>query len=448
MLAGFLAMVWLIPFDAVTLPIPLPVDSQLDRFVVPAIALVWLIEELRAPPRGYKRVRQVDATIWVFFSVALLSVLVNFDTLSNLNEFDLAIKKIGLLASYVLLYVIVARSIRPSELKAFTVLMLILACFTAVGTVYEYNSKVNIFYKWTDAIMPPSVTVLPAPNGPTDELGRTSITGPTSHGLAVATLFAMVLPFGLIGMLSAGRDMRKKLLYALAAGIIVAGAVATVRKTAVVAPAAGLAVLLLYRPSAIFRFVPLALVMFVTINVVSPGALSTLDRQLGNGFFGELSVKGRTDDYAATQPDITTHLALGRGYGTYDPFQYRLVDNQYLLLVIETGLLGVAAYLAIAIAIWTVNHPAVRGRDPIRGPPALAISAATASFVVSTALFDVLSFPHVPYLFFFLAGMATAAASTRVAQPAIRAPIARGNGGPPGSSNGDHALAMPAAGLN
>jgi len=30
-LAGFLVMLWLLPFDSVDLPIPLPLDAKLDR---------------------------------------------------------------------------------------------------------------------------------------------------------------------------------------------------------------------------------------------------------------------------------------------------------------------------------------------------------------------------------------------------------------------------------
>src|SRR6185312_5414230 len=42
MLAAFLAMVWLVPFDSASLPVHLPFESKLDRVVIILMAFVWL----------------------------------------------------------------------------------------------------------------------------------------------------------------------------------------------------------------------------------------------------------------------------------------------------------------------------------------------------------------------------------------------------------------------
>ncbi len=54
-LAGFMAMLFLVPIDAITLPIHLPVNGTLDRPVVIALAMLWFCEHgrrerRRAPP--------------------------------------------------------------------------------------------------------------------------------------------------------------------------------------------------------------------------------------------------------------------------------------------------------------------------------------------------------------------------------------------------------------
>ena len=30
------------------------------------------------------------------------------------------------------------------------------------------------------------------------------------------------------------------------------------------------------------------------------------------------------------QPDVAAHPTFGRGYGSYDPHKYRIIDNQYI----------------------------------------------------------------------------------------------------------------------
>jgi hypothetical protein len=207
-------------------------------------------------------------------------------------------------------------------------------------------------------------------------------------------------------------DRRKKLFNAAISAILVAGAFATLRKTSVIAPAAGVLVLLVYRPRAMFRhLLPFGLALFVMVHAVAPGALGSLTTQLTpNRLVGVLSTQDRASDFDGTRPDYTKHVLLGRGFQSYDPHKYRTLDNQYLGLILGVGLLGLAAYLAVLIATGAMAHVGVRSGDPIRGPVALGAAAATAVMVVSTGLFDLLSYPHVPYLFFFIGGLVVACA--------------------------------------
>jgi O-antigen ligase len=160
------------------------------------------------------------------------------------------------------------------------------------------------------------------------------------------------------------------------------------------------------------RLAPLGVVMIFVIQGMSPGALSAIRYQLLPGkVTSSTSTQGRTADYHAVAPDIKTHLATGRGYGTYDSHKYRLLDNQYLLLLIETGVLGLAAFVAMVLAVVRVAHPVIRSGDPVRGPPALACAAVAFAMLVATTLFDILSFPQLPYLFLFIAALAAVSAA-------------------------------------
>ncbi len=423
MLAGFMAMVWLVPFDAVSLPIPLPLDGKLDRLALGALLLMWVTTLFVV--RGAARPRLWFTWIHVAAAALILIVIagavLNAHDLVNLGEFTLVLKKLALLLSGVLFFVIVASVVRVSEVPSFITLMLGLSCVAALGILIEYRLHYNPFYQLTAKALPGHV-VMPSDLNARDSTGRVQVYGPGGHPLETAALMGLALPFALGRMLDAP-DRRQKLINGAISAILVAGAFATLRKTSVIAPAAGVLVLLAYRPRAMFRaFLPFALGMFVMVHVVAPGALGSLTTQLTpNRLVGVLSTQDRASDFDGTKPDYANHVLLGRGYQSYDPHKYRTLDNQYLGLILGVGLLGLAAYLAVLVATGLMAHAGVRSGDPIRGPVALGAAAATAVMIVSTGLFDLLSYPHVPYLFFFIGGLVVAC--TRPARRPAPAPI-------------------------
>ena len=410
LLAGFLVVLWTIPFQDILLPIQLPVDARLDRFVLGGIALLWLVSFF-AGGEGSPRLHpsMLDIAVLAFIVIAIASVLFNLPALVNVGDLTLSAKKLALAAAYVMFFYIASTSIRTSEVAAFTGLMIGLACVTAVGVAWEYRAGTNLFYEIARAALPPGFTVLPETGDA--RFGRPAVTGPTQHGLAAATMLALALPFAVVGVMTA-RTRGRKILYAVAAAVIFAGAVSTLRKSAIVMPVTAMLVLFVYRPRNMLRLAPVGLVLLILVQAVSPGALGAVRGQLQPDRVGaSTSTQGRTADYAGVQPDIKTHLATGRGYGTYDSHTYRLLDNQYLALLVEVGFVGTSAYLLVMLSVLLLAHRTIRSGDPTRGPPALAVAASTGAFVICNVLFDTLAFAQVPYLFFFVADLAAANAA-------------------------------------
>jgi hypothetical protein len=406
-LAGMLVMLWVIPFDAITLPFSLPFQAKLDRVILAVVAVIWL-GSLAVGGEGTPRLRRtpMDLGIAAFFAAALASVLINSGTLINLGEFSMAIKNLALLASYITFFYVASSVIRPSEVQAFITLTIVLACLTALGTIYEYRSDMNLFFAWTAHVLPGAVGVASDTVG-VDSIGRRSVSGPTGHGLAVTTMLALALPFAINRVLQV-EDLWSKLVYGLAAAIILGGAAATVRKSAVVVPFAAIITLVLYRPRDIRRMVPLGIALLIMTHVLSPGAMGSIRSQFSAGG-SSAPVEGRTEDYNAVAPDLLHGLVIGRGYGSYDPHRYRYLDNQYLGLRITTGWVGVAAFVIMVLSVLALTRR-TRPRA-LRSPPAVAAAAGAVGFAIASALFDVLAFPQVPYLFFFVAAIAVAASA-------------------------------------
>jgi len=403
-LFGFVAMLWVIPFDSVILPIGLPVDATLDRVFLVAIAAIWLVSDgvlrrdrsvLRSP---------IHWAFAAFILIALLSVLLHEETLVRVGGLDLAVKQLALLTSYGVFFALAASIIRPSELPKMIKAMLALSCFTAVAVIVEYRLGTNIFHDWIGPLFPGYVR--PEGLGTYDAIGRKLIYGPSVQPLAVAVMFSMALPFAFAWLLKAS-ERRERLIYGAAVLLLIGGAVATQKKTSMIGPLVCIAVFCAYRPRAMLRLAPFAVVLIGVVHFVAPGALGAVVDQFAPGSVTKVNTtQDRVSDYSAIKPDLASHLLLGRGYGSYNQKQHRILDNEYLSLGIDVGLLGVIAYLAIFVAAFLTVHPAARSGDPDRGPPALAAAAAIIVSVVAGAILDLLSFPQLPYFFCLIAAIA------------------------------------------
>jgi hypothetical protein len=407
-MAGFMAMLFLVPFDSIDLPLHLPVNGTLDRPVLIAIVLLWLatLAIVSGTARPRVKVGPVHFAALAFLAACLFSVVLDGHALADMGEVSLTVKKLALLISYIVFFFVVASVLRPREVPRFAALMVLLGVVVAIGTIIEYRFQYNVFYSLWGKVLPVSV---PSEMDTIDSIGRLTVYGPTLQPLELAAMLAMVLPFAILGSIDAPTK-RRRWMYTIAVGILLAGGVATARKTSLVVPGVVILVLAAYRPREVLgTMARLCVVLFVIVHLASPGALGSVISELEPGHINSaLTTTDRTARYDAVTPDLLSHPLLGRGYESYDPHKYRILDNQYLDLMITVGAIGTLLYMAIFATILSAAQPLIRGpgrRDRRRASLALAAFATVVAVAVGSALFDVLSFPHVPYLLFFVAAM-------------------------------------------
>ena len=179
---------------------------------------------------------------------------------------------------------------------------------------------------------------------------------------------------------------RRKLLWGLVACLIVAGALVTQRRSGLIVPLVAVISLFDFRPRKMLPLLPWALLACLVGLVLSGGSISAISQLTGNG--DQASTEGRTSDYEAVVPDLLTHPAFGRGYGTLDSIKvdtYRIFDNEYLGELYQVGVIGLLAFLALIVTPVILARKVARSENPFRGPPALAAAAGIIAFAVASS---------------------------------------------------------------
>jgi fumarate reductase subunit D len=416
-LAGFVVVLFFVPVDATDVKLHMPVSSFFDRFVVLILvcAWMWFGGDQRALHRT-RRSKLYMVSALVFLGIAVASILFDATRLINIGQFGLSQRVFAQLASFFIVGWFALTALRYEDLRGFCSFLIGMAVFLSVGMIVERKTGYNIFYNWSAIILKPLAVVAPSPTDIHPVIGsdgRVVVVGPTSHGLAASTMLMAVFPLALVRALDA-KTRRLTLRYAVAALLMVVAATATDRKTALIVPIVLLLYVGFYRPRFLLRIAPVCLLLVpLAIHFAAPGALGTI---LNPGAAAHSdSTTHRIGDFSPVVPDINVHPILGRGYGATDPIgqpsMYRINDDQYVDMIQQVGILGLVAYLWMILAPIVVSRRAIRGRDGPGASLALATSAGCVAFLVVNALFDTMSFPQAPYVFFIMASLSTIASS-------------------------------------
>jgi polysaccharide biosynthesis protein PslJ len=395
----------------------MPANATLDRvFLVLMIAVFLLSRTLHGRRGPRRRLTPVEIAMLVFGGIVLLSIVLNIDRIYQQNELSFVNKQLSQLLAYGVFFFVVIATIRSDEVPAFTRLVTALACLTAVGVIFESRSGTNVFYTWSATLLHPFAEVAKTPVS-TDS-AKVIVGGPARHGLAVASMLTIALPFAVLPLLEARRSS-ERIKYLVIVGLILGAELATNERTATFAPVVALVVLAAYKRQ-ILRWTPLAIVVLIpVIHFAAPGALGSIGGRVVPTSGSADYSNGRAADYAAVAPDILNNLVLGRGFGTMDTDNwriYRILDNQYLGTLFQVGVIGLISYLAIVVFGMVTAHGVIR-KGGVRAPPALAAAAGCAAFGLLSATYDAAAFPQAVYSFLFVAGLVAAMASKSAEPP-------------------------------
>lgn len=229
--------------------------------------------------------------------------------------------------------------------------------------------------------------------------------GQTNHPIEFGMVCALAVPLAMRFALRARDRGEPSGRWWFSLGLVALGALTSLSRTAILGLLMAALILVPTLPGR--RKVVAGAVgaaFFGVAGLAVPGLLGTLYNLFAN-IESDPSVTSRTDDYAHVGIEIAAHPLLGRGFGTYFPDKYILLDNQYLLTIIETGYVGLAALIVLfVVAVGTglaCRRLAVSQDDRAN---AWSLVAAIMIAVVGAATFDLFSFGVATGMLFVLIG--------------------------------------------
>lgn len=233
------------------------------------------------------------------------------------------------------------------------------------------------------------------------------VAGTAMHPIEFGVVMAMMLPIALhFAVVDRHLPPVRRL---LPAALIAAVIPMSVSRSGTLAAAVGLLMLIPSWPKPLRgRAVLLGAGFLVLMRAAVPGLLGTIKALFVN-LFNDPSTTGRTDDYELVGPIIAETPWFGRGFYTFLPDRYFTLDNQYLLSLVDSGLLGLVAVLGLfVVGISLARGARRRSEDFATRDLGQALAASLMATAITYATFDAFSFPMVTGLTFLLLGCAGA----------------------------------------
>ncbi|GAA2997271.1 O-antigen ligase family protein [Streptosporangium longisporum] len=261
----------------------------------------------------------------------------------------------------------------------------------------------------------------------------------TGHPIELGVVCAMIMPLALHYAFGARDRGTPALRWWLCCALIGAGLMFSVSRSAVLGIAVVAAVLMAGWPARRRFWAMIGGAGFLVVTKVAVPGLLSVFLGLFTSLSSDSSIQYRTHDYAVAATEIGNHFWVGRGLGTWYAPKHLIFDNQYILSLVETGVIGLVAFSAIFLA---GIRAALRARhlssDPGVRDLGLSLAACLVVPLVGAATFDLRSFATVAGLSFLIIGVTGALLrTTRRARapapvPALLTGRAGGDSGEPG----------------
>jgi polysaccharide biosynthesis protein PslJ len=363
------------------------------------LAAFWMIQRAAAASPRMPMRQPVRLAMLAFTGAVLASYIAA--TTRPIGAEELRSADLGLLIVLSWLGTLfVAMDLVPSR-ERLDVLMRRLVCvagaLATLGLVQYFTKQ-----PFTNYIQIPGLQANSALTSVYERDGFARPAGTALHPIEFGAVLTMSLPFALhYGFTDQARSLLRRW---FPAAVIIFAIPISISRSAVVSTLVSLCFLVpTWTPAVRRRAYAVFIAVGACLYVFVPGLLGTLTG-LFTGISSDSSAQSRTGSYEIAGDFIVKSPVVGRGFLTFLP-SYRILDNQYLGLLIETGFVGLFAFLGLLITgIVCARRALTDGMSVADRSLAHAFAASVASAAVGFALFDAFAFPMAACLISLILG--------------------------------------------
>ena len=406
----------------------LPFDLEPYRIAIAVVVALWISALLVDPGVRVSR-SALDGPLLLFALAVIGSVALNPDSITQYNRVksfagddfstflidggaipymdvsgNVAKQLLFLMSFYLAFYFIVSVIRGPDAIHAVLKTLVGGAAAVASFAIVERRTGYNVFDHLAAWI--PLLNFEGAEEGVSRGGGRLRVYASAQHPIALAALFAIVTPVSIyLSYLT-----RRRLWYAASAALML-GALATVSRTSITMLAAVLVVFLILRPVVLKPLLVWMLPALIVIHLVVPGAIGGIRQAFfpAEGLVADQTEFGGRLSSRRLDPQfdvIEAQPAFGQGYATRitagPDANARILDNQWLATGVETGLVGVLAFVWLFVRFLRRAGAAAKVDPSPRGWLLTALSGSALAFAVGMLTYDAFSFIQAMFVFFVL----------------------------------------------
>jgi hypothetical protein len=411
LLSVLVVVIFAIPIKRYEFPVNLPFDLEPYRMVVLLLAGLWLAA-LLVDPRVALRRSVLDLPLVAFFLALMISDCVNISVVRELGVDVTVVKALSFFASFVLVYFIAYSVVRSrGDIEYLVRAIVVCAAILSIFALVEYRTGQNYFDRLSRVI-----PVLEFKGDPTEGItrsGRLRVYASAQHPIALAGALAMVLPLAIYVALTT-----RKAFWWLSVFLVGLGGLSTVSRTGPLMVVVGAVTLYVFRPADTRRLIPLALPAIIVTFVILPNALGAFrsaffpqgglvaeQQTIARG--NQLQADGRFADISPSLRQWEARPLFGQGFATrvVEPVERanaRILDDQWLGLLVEVGVIGVGLLLWLFTrSVSTLGRLARRDASSL-GLLSGSIAASIVAAGVGMITYDMFSFVQVTFLLFLM----------------------------------------------
>lgn len=427
LLATLILIILFIPIRRYALPGNLPFQLEPYRIFVAFFVLGW-VASLLVDSRTRFRRTGLEGPVLLLVGSAIASIIANPGRVSaTSSEVN---KSFTFFLSFIIVLYATASVIRRLDDVDYLAKTLVWGgAVVAFFAIVEARTGFNVFNHLSRVL--PFLTDLGSVGGfARVGTAKLRVFGSAQHPIALSAALVMLMPLALY----LARRYRQRRWW-LCALLFAAAIAATISRTGIIMCIVIAIVFLWLRPRETRRLWPAIFPALLAIHFVLPGTLGAIKQSFfpAGGLVAQQKVlpgqsgSGRLADLGPGIQEWKRQPLFGEGYGTriVEPSNAlsqtaNILDNQWLGTALETGALGVFAWLWLFIRVVRRFGKEAKRDESERGWLLASIAAGVAAYAVGMVTYDAFSFIQVTFLLFIFIGIGSALMAERPTPLAVR----------------------------